>query len=176
MLPCLHYDRISNAYRFSIATTRVIASLDSGDPSDHRVSCGYASESIHRSPLSNVIFAEKLPWHDMTKNNVSATATCYAATAQFAQSPDEASTRFPKKTRSNAFHHEFKTWTKLSFFPRYSRGSSQPADRFKRVHRDCLSDRNRHFPVDTWTLKPYAFSWQPNSVDRGIHFALQNYS
>ncbi len=72
MLPCLHYDRISNADRFSIATTRVIASFDSGDPSDHRVSCGCASESIHRSPLSNVIFAEKLPWHDMTKNNVSA--------------------------------------------------------------------------------------------------------
>ena len=73
--------------------------LDSGDSSDHRVSCGYASELIHRSPLSIVVFAETLLSHDMTNNYVSATATCYAATTPFAQSPDEVSPRFPKKKR-----------------------------------------------------------------------------
>lgn len=101
--------------------------LDSGDSSDHRVSCGYASELIHRSPLSIVVFAETLLSHDMTNNYVSATATCYAATTPFAQSPDEVSPRFPKKNGGGA-----STWP---MEPRHGRKHTFPNDPAE-VHRE----------------------------------------
>ncbi|OUX07680.1 MAG: hypothetical protein CBE00_04060 [Planctomycetaceae bacterium TMED240] len=64
-----------------------------------------------------MVLAGKLFGKNMTKVYASTIATCYAVTTQFAQSPDETSHRFPKKTEANPPPNEAEMLAKRRSFP-----------------------------------------------------------